>query len=135
LAAAQLHLNRGICQQTRKRTAAALKQYRLAEAALGPQPSSPRERVQIELIRSSAFYQMGDLTNAQAALQRAFSIGARLTDDFSSQAFLESSLGRVYFGFGKKKEGKRMLKSAASLWKKAGVPELEIDITGLFQTG
>lgn len=135
LALAQLHLNRGICQQMRKRTPTALKQYRLAEVALGAVPVSPRERVQIELVRSSAFYQMGDLTNAQAALQRAISVGARLTDDFSSQAFLESSLGRVYFGLGKKREGKRMLKSAVSLWKKAGVPELEMNITGLFQTG
>lgn len=25
--------------------------------------------------------------------------------------------------------------SAASLWKKAGFPEIEMDVTGLFQTG
>jgi tetratricopeptide (TPR) repeat protein len=112
----------------------ALKQYRLAEKTLEEHSNIQREQMQIELMRSSAFYQMGDLPNAEAALKRAAALGSPTVHDISTQAFFESSLGRVYFDLGKKETARKFIKSAARLWKSAGNPQMELDFSDLLIT-
>lgn len=130
---AQLILNRGLSLQMRKQFREALKQYRRAGDALAGREQTTRENCQIELLRSCAYYQMGDSTNAEIALKRAAAMNPETDEDIRSQAFLESSLGRVYLSLGKKAEARYLFKSAARLWKKAGNPEIELNVLGLMQ--
>jgi tetratricopeptide (TPR) repeat protein len=127
----QLLLNRGVALQMEKQFSVALKQYRRAETVLISHPHSDQDKVLIELLRSSAFYQKGDLANAKASLKRASVIGAHWADA-NSRAFFESSLGRIYFDLGDKGKASKFFRSAAQLWKKTQNPEIEPDISLLF---
>ena len=115
----------------KKQFSAALKQYRRAETVLISHPHSDQDKVLLELLRSSAFYQKGDLANAKASLKRASVIGAHWADA-NSRAFFESSLGRIYFDLGDKGKASKFFRSAAQLRKKTQNPEIEPDISLLF---
>jgi tetratricopeptide (TPR) repeat protein len=130
---AQIAVNRGLCLQIQKRYNEALKHYRKAERLLVYLDRKGKEIAQIEMLRSSAFFSKGDLINAEAALKRASNLIAE-PSDLRTTAFLESSLGRIYLGLGKKREAKKLFKNAAGLWKKVGMPEYELDATGFFET-
>jgi tetratricopeptide (TPR) repeat protein len=126
----QILIQRGLCYQLQHKYHLALKQYRKAEEVLALISNRTKESAQIEILRSSAFYHMGDTRNAEAALNRARLLNQGFGNDLATQAFLESSLGRVYLSLGKKRIAKKMFQSAKMLWKKIDHPEIRMDITG-----
>ena len=69
---------------------------------------------------------MGDLSNAEAALKRVTALSSQVIDEVRTQAFFESSLGRVYLDLGNKGKAGKLMKSAKRLWQKAGNPEMNL---------
>ncbi|MCW5875618.1 MAG: hypothetical protein KIS85_01930 [Anaerolineales bacterium] len=131
--AVQLHMQRGANLQMDGKFLPALKQYALAAHHLGPQRQTSREAAHLELIRSSAFFQLGDLQNADACLRRAARY-APLSEEAASRAYFESSLGRLALQLGARQDAERYLKSAARLWKKAGKPHITINAIQFLQS-
>ncbi|MCW5878531.1 MAG: hypothetical protein KIS80_06660 [Anaerolineales bacterium] len=90
----QLRIQRGLCQQMAGQLSQALKQYGLAMDRLQSMPGNQRESAHLELLRSAAFFQLDDLENGNACLQRALRY-APLVEETSSQSYFVSSLGRL----------------------------------------
>lgn len=128
-ARARLRTYAGLARQADKQWRAALKQYRLASDLLADQPGFDRERAQIDLLRSSAFYALEDRSNAEAALQRAQAASASLA--VGGHAMLESSFGRILVAGNKPLEAASFARSAAKLWSKLGKPEFSLKAADL----
>jgi hypothetical protein len=84
------------------------------------------------MLRSAAFFQTGDLKNAETALENALHL-FRVEEKGPSLAFLENSLGRIYFETGRVKLANAALKKASRLWKKAGKLNFALDARSLFE--
>lgn len=127
---AQLCVGRGLCLQMLGRLPAALRQYGLAAHSLANDQGARREFAHIDLLRSSAFFQAGDLANAQAALERA-TRQVPFQGEIAARAFFESGMGRIYMQTGKSKKAASLFKSAAKLWRRTGKPSMALNASGL----
>lgn len=131
LVIAQLWVCRGLCHLNLSHYVQALKHFRFAQSVLGGEIRLQSEQLQIDLLRSAAFFQLGDTENAETALRRNRDLNKRI-HSLENLAFLESSLGKIYLGVGRTKAAKVSLKKAARLWEKAGKPQFALDVNGLF---
>lgn len=129
---AQLLVNRGLCLQMLGRLPEAFKHYTRAADTLSSDPGREKELAHINLLRSAAFFQLGDLPNAQIALARARRYRT-FEEEIVARAYFESSLGRIYLKTNKRHKAAGMLKSAAKLWEETGKPVMALRADDLLQ--
>ena len=107
------------------RLPAAFKHYTRAADTFSSDPGREKELAHINLLRSAAFFQLGDLPNAQIALARA-SRYRTFEGEIVARAYFESSLGRIYLKTNKRHKAAGVLKSAAKLWEETGKPVMAL---------